>query len=238
MHTEIIKYADGSATLEGYLAYDATIKGKRPAVIICHAWGGRDDFAQKKADALAQLGYVGFALDMYGDGKRGANNDENAKLMGPFVQDRGLIDRRVNAAADEIRRHLMVDSSRMAAMGFCFGGMCALDLARSGAQGVQGVVSVHGLLTAPPKRRAKKITAKILALHGYSDPMAPPDQMKVFCDEMVQAETDLQLHAFGRCVHAFTNPMANDRAHGMEYDAAADKRSWALIKMFFEELFG
>src|SRR5687767_577922 len=87
MHTEIIKYADGGTNLEGYLAYDATIKGKRPAVIICHAWGGRDEFAQKKAEALAQLGYVGFALDMYGDGKRGANNDENAKLMGPFVQD-------------------------------------------------------------------------------------------------------------------------------------------------------
>jgi dienelactone hydrolase len=237
MHTETIDYADGSTKLEGFLAYDATIKGKRPAVIVCHAWAGRDEFAQKKAEALGQLGYVGFALDMYGKGKRGANNDENAKLMGPFVQDRELLDRRVNAAANEVRKHLMVDAKQIGAMGFCFGGMCALDLARSGPEGLQGVVSVHGLLTAPPKRRAKKISANILALHGYSDPMAPPDQMKAFCDEMVQAGADLQLHAFGHCVHAFTNPMANDRAHGMEYDAVAEKRSWALIKGFFDEVF-
>jgi dienelactone hydrolase len=238
MHTEFIEYKDGSTVLEGFLAYDTSIAQKRPAVIVSHAWAGQDDFARQKAQKLAELGYVGFALDMYGKGKRGSNNEENAKLMQPFVQDRELLSRRINAAANEIRKHIKVDASRIGAMGFCFGGMCALDLARSGADGVVGVVSVHGLLGGPSQKRAQKIKAKILALHGYSDPMAPPDQMKAFCDEMVQSSADLQLHAFGHCVHAFTNPQANDRAHGMEYDAIADKRSWALIKGFFEEVLG
>jgi dienelactone hydrolase len=238
MHTEFIEYKDGSTVLEGFVAYDTSIAEKRPAVIVCHAWAGQDDFARQKAQQLAELGYVAFALDMYGRGKRGSNNDENAKLMQPFVQDRELLWRRVNAAADEIRNHIKVDANRIGAMGFCFGGMCALDLARSGAKGVVGAVSVHGLLGAPPQKRPQRMKSKILALHGYSDPMAPPDQMKTFCDEMVQAGADLQLHAFGHCVHAFTNPQANDRAHGMEYDATADKRSWALIKGFFEEVLG
>ena len=131
MHTEYIDYKDGDTLCEGYLAYDATIKGSRPAIVVCHAWGGQDDFARDKANKLAELGYVGFAIDMYGKGKRGRNNDENAKLMQPFVQDRAVLDRRANAGAAEIRKHMMVQADQIGAIGFCFGGMCALDLARS-----------------------------------------------------------------------------------------------------------
>ena len=238
MHTETIEYSHGGVKCEGYLAYDATIKGKRPAVVISHAWGGQEDVFRDKANQLAQLGYVGFALDMYGNRKRGSNNDENSALMQPFMKDRALLDGRINAGVTEVKKHLMVDADRIGAMGYCFGGLCVLDLARSGTPGVRGVVAIHGLFTPPPSRRAKNITAKVLALHGYEDPMATPDQMKSFCDEMTQAKADWQLHAFGNCVHAFTNPQANDRAHGMQYDPTAEKRSWILLKNFFEEVLG
>jgi dienelactone hydrolase len=238
MHTEYIDYTDEGVTCEGYLAYDSSIKGRRPAIVVCHAWAGQDDFARDKANKLAELGYVGFALDMYGKGKRGRNNDENAKLMGPFVQDRTLIDRRANAGVAEIRRHMMVEPNQIGAIGFCFGGMCAIDLARSGTDGLRAVCSFHGLLGPPSQTRAKKISAKVMALHGYDDPMAPPEHMKAFCDEMTRMGADWQLHAFGHCVHAFTNPVAADKAQGLHYNADADRRSWMLMKNFFEEVFG
>jgi len=238
MHTEFIEYAHEGVTCEGYLAYDATLKGRRPAVVVCHAWAGQDEFARGKANKLAELGYVGFALDMYGKGRRGSNNDENSKLMSPFVQDRALLERRANAAVSEVRKHLMVDAKQIGAIGFCFGGMCALDLARSGAEGLRGVCAFHALLGAPPSRKAKKITAKVIANHGYDDPMATPEHMKTFCDEMTQAGADWQLHAFGHCVHAFTNPVAADKSHGLHYNADADQRSWIIMKNLFEEVFG
>lgn len=238
MHTEYLDYTEGKTTCEGYLAYDPMIKGKRPAVIVCHAWAGQDDFARQKAEALAQLGYVGFALDMYGKGVRGGMIEQNAKLMKPFVDDRGLLARRINAAADAIRGHLMVDGNRLGAIGYCFGGMCALDLARTTPKGVIGVVSFHGLLGAPPKAAAKKITASVLALHGYDDPMATPDNLLAFAKEMSAAGADWQVHAYGHTVHAFTNPEANMPENGIVYNANADKRSWIAMKNFYEEIFG
>jgi len=156
MHTETIEYSHGGVKCEGYLAYDATIKGKRPAVVISHAWGGQEDVFRDKANQLAQLGYVGFALDMYGNRKRGSNNDENSALMQPFMKDRALLDGRINAGVTEVKKHLMVDADRIGAMGYCFGGLCVLDLARSGTPGVRGVVAIHGLFTPPPSRRATR----------------------------------------------------------------------------------
>lgn len=238
MHTEFIEYTHDGVVCEGYLAYDASINGKRPAVIVCHAWGGQDDFAREKATKLAELGYVGFALDMFGKGKRGRNNEENSKLIAPFVQDRALLERRANAGVGAIRNHMMVEAKQIGAIGFCFGGMCALDLARSGTEDLRGVCAFHALLGAPPSRKAKKIAAKILALHGYDDPMATPENMLGFCKEMTEAGADWQLHAFGHCVHAFTNPVAADKAHGLHYNADADRRSWMLMKNFFEEVLG
>lgn len=238
MHTETIDYSHDRTVCEGFLAYDATIKGKRPAVVVCHAWAGQDDFARQKAIRLAELGYVGFALDMYGKGRRGSSNDENAKLMGPFVQDRALLDARASAAVGEIRRHMMVEPDKIGAIGFCFGGMCALDLARHGVEGLKGVCAFHALLGAPPHRRAKKIAAKVIAMHGYDDPMATPESMVAFGNEMTAAAADWQLHAFGHCVHAFTNPVAADRTHGLHYNLDADRRSWLMMKNFFEEVFG
>lgn len=245
MHTEYIDYSEGKTALEGYLAYDTTIKGKRPAVIVSHAWGGQDDFARGKAEALAKLGYAGFALDLYGKGVRGDSPEANTKLMQPFMSDRKLIDRRIKAALEAIRKHLIVDGDHIGAIGFCFGGLCALDLARNGATGLRGVVSFHGIL-APPQPsapetsspRGKQITAKVLALHGYNDPFAPPDAVLAFAKEMTEARADWQMHMYGNTVHAFAVPEANMDDRGIVYNKSADQRSWIAMKNFFEEIFG
>jgi dienelactone hydrolase len=238
MHTEYIDYTDGKLTCEGYLVYDPTIKGKRPAVVVSHAWGGQGDFERNKAQWLAQLGYVGFALDLYGKGVRGTTMEQNATLMQPFVDDRAMLKQRMIAGVNAIKQHMMVDSHRIGAMGFCFGGMCVLDLARAVVPGVQGVVSIHGLFHPPKLGKQAQITAKVLALHGFDDPMATPEHMVALGKELDSAGADWQLHAFGNTMHAFTNPDANMPDKGLQYNKSADQRSWIAIKNFFEEVFG
>lgn len=235
MSTETIRYQDGKVTLEGYVAYPKT-SAPTPAVLIAPAWAGRDHFACAKADALAELGYVGFAVDMYGDAKLGTSVQENSALMTPFMQDREALRQRITAALDTVQNLKQVDKKRIAAMGFCFGGLCALDLARSGAD-ILGVVSFHGLLTAPKNLPNKKIIAKVLALHGYDDPMGPPDQLLAFADEMTQSGVDWQIHAYGNTQHAFTNPEAHDEKLGLIYNKLAEKRSWQAMQNFFAEIF-
>jgi len=233
--TQKIDYSDGSVTLEGYYAFDDEEKHKRPLILVVHDWSGRNEFACQKAKKLAELGYIGFALDIYGKGKIGNNNDEKSALMNPFMQDRNLLRKRLLAALDTAKNLEIVDSNRIGAIGFCFGGLCALDLARSGAS-LAGVVSFHGLL-APPDLKKEKIQAKILVLQGHDDPMAPPAQVLSFQNEMTEAQVDWQIHIYGRTVHAFTNPLANDPGFGTVYNACADKRSWIAMKNFFTELF-
>jgi dienelactone hydrolase len=174
------------------------------------------------------------ALDMYGKGKRGSNPDENRALMTPLVQDRAKLAGRITAALTAVKKLPAVDANRVAAMGFCFGGLCVLDLARSGAE-VRGVVSLHGLLH-PNGLPAQKMSAKVLMLHGYSDPLAPPENVLAVAKEFTDAGVDWQLHAYGHAVHSFTNPAANDAAHGMVYDLNADRRSWHTLLQFFEEV--
>ena len=146
--TNTINYLDGDVVLEAYFAFDEAQTGRRPAVLISHAWGGRNDFVEHKARQLAELGYVGFALDMYGKGILGKSVEENAALMQPFMDDRRMLQQRINAAFNAVRLMPWVDDSNIAAIGFCFGGLCVLDLARSGTN-LKGVVSLHGLLNAP-----------------------------------------------------------------------------------------
>jgi dienelactone hydrolase len=238
MHTEFIEYADGKTTCEGYLVYDATIKGKRPAVVVSHAWAGQTHFERKKAEWLAQLGYVGFALDLYGKGMRGTTMEQNATLMQPFVDDRAMLKQRIIAGVSAIKQHMMVDGHRIGAIGFCFGGMCVLDLARAVVPGVQGVVSIHGMFHPPKLGKQEKITTKILALHGFDDPMVPPDQMVALGRELDAAGADWQLHAFGNTMHAFTNPEMKFPEKGLQYSKTADQRTWVEVKYFFEEVFG
>ena len=231
-----VNYLDGGTLLQAFFAYDDAFDGRRPAVLICHAWGGRDEFVNNKAKQLAELGYVAFALDMYGQGVLGANPEENALLMQPFIDDRELLQKRIDAALYAVKLLPWVDDSKVAAVGFCFGGLCVLDLARMGAD-IKGVVSFHGLLNAPDKSAPKPVLAKVLALHGYDDPMATDDMIKAFCQEMTDLNVDWQMHNYGNTVHAFTNPVANNPSFGTVYNEIADKRSWQTMKNFLEEVF-
>jgi len=236
MITKHIDYQDGNTALEGYLAYNET-DATKPAVLIAHDWSGRREFACRAAERVAEMGYVGFALDMYGKGIFGADGDVegNGALMGPFATDRVLLRRRINAALQAVRQLPQVDSSRVAAMGYCFGGMCTLELARSGAD-VQGVISIHGIF-APGAVANEKITAKVLCLHGHDDPMVPPEQVLAFETEMNEAGVDWQVHVYGGTMHAFTNPVANNPAFGTVYKEIAANRAYQSIANFLGEIF-
>ena len=231
-----VGYLDGDTHLEGFFAYDDAWEGRRPAVLISHAWGGRDEFVAEKAKKLAELGYVGFALDMYGSGRRGSSPDENAQLMQPFMQDRALLQRRINAALYAVKLLPFVDDSKVAAIGFCFGGLCVLDLARSGAA-IAGVVSFHGLLVPPDNISEPDIKAKVMVLHGHDDPMVPVEQVIALQQELTAAGVDWQLHSYGQTMHAFTNPVANDPDFGTVYQVDADRRSWLAMQNFLSEIF-
>jgi dienelactone hydrolase len=234
MRTKNIGYHDKDTLLEGYLAYNADISKPRPAVLVAHDWSGRNEFACQKAEKLAQLGYVGFAIDMFGKGIIGNNNEEKTKLIQPFVENRNLLAKRILSAYEALKKMDVVDSDRIGAIGFCFGGMCVLDLARTGAP-LRGVVSFHCLLHSPGHTR--KIATKILALHGHDDPMVPPEQVADFEKEMTQGGADWQVHIFGNTMHSFTNPNANDKEFGTVYDNLSDKRSWTAMQNFFTEIF-
>jgi len=231
-----VAYLDNGVVLEACFAFDDAFSDRRPAVLINHAWGGRDAFVAGKARQLAELGYVGFALDMYGKGILGATPDENAALMQPFIDDRALLQQRITAALAAVKLLPWVDETKIAAIGFCFGGLCVLDLARTGAD-ICGVVSFHGLLGAPDNRKGQAIKARVLALHGHDDPLVPVEQVLAFEREMTEAGADWQLLTFGHTMHAFTNPAANNPDFGTVYQADADRRSWLAMKNFLAEIF-
>jgi dienelactone hydrolase len=236
LQTQKMKYQDGNIVLEGYIANDAAKKGKKPAILVAHDWSGRNEFADKKAEKLAELGYIGFALDMFGIGKLGKTNEEKMALIQPFVNDRAALRERVIAAFEAVKTVPEVDTSKIGAIGFCFGGMCVLDLARSGAD-VKGVVSFHGLLHAPEHLEQRKISSKVLALHGFDDPMVSHEQVLGFEKEMTNAKVDWQLHVYGGTMHAFMNPQANDPGFGTVYHSVAEKRAWIAMQNFFNEIF-
>lgn len=237
MHTEHLVYHDGDTTLEGYLAYDETLKGSRPVVLIAHDWTGRREFPCQKAEEMAAKGYVGFALDMYGKDRFGKDGDVegNSALMNPLAGDRAALRSRVMAALNAIKGLDVVNSEKIAAMGYCFGGMCVLELARAGAD-VLGVISIHGIFASGGIPN-EKITAKVLCLHGHDDPMVPPEQVLDFETEMSESDVDWQMHTYGGTMHAFTNPGANDPAFGAVYSADADRRSSQALNNFLDELF-
>jgi dienelactone hydrolase len=236
MNTQYLDYTDGEHTCEAYVAYDESQAAKRPCVLVAHAWGGQGDVERKKAEELAELGYVGFAIDVYGKGIRGGLLEVNSRLIQPFMDDRAMLLRRLLAALEAARRHPMVDPDCIGAMGYCFGGMCVLDLARSVAPGVRGVVSVHGVFHPPNLGEQAPITAGILILHGYDDPYAPPEHVLAIARELTEAKADWQLHAYGHTLHSFTAEGMNLPEKGLKYDAAAARRSWIATKNFFEEV--
>jgi len=235
MQTETVIYKDGDTELEGFLAWDETQTAPRPGVVVSHAWGGQGEFEQQKAQDLAKLGYVGFAIDVYGRGQRGESAEVNAKLMTPFLEDRALLERRMRLGLEALRAQDVCDAKRVAAIGFCFGGLCVLDLARSGSD-VRGVVSFHGLLGGREGMDKNEIGAKVLVLHGHDDGFVPQEQFDGFCKEMTEAKADWQVHQYSHTMHAFTNPKANDPEFGTVYNADADRRSWQSMQNFLAEV--
>jgi dienelactone hydrolase len=237
--TKSVEYRQGDTVLEGYLAYDDAVKNKRPGVLVIHEWTGINAYIKKRTEQLAALGYVAFAADIYGKGVRPgtpeAAGKEAAKYRG---KDRGLIRARAAAGLETLKACSLVDTGRLAVIGYCFGGTAALELARSGAD-LRGIVSFHGGLDSPNPADALKIRGKVLALHGADDPYVPPDQVAAFQQEMRLAKVDWEMVYYGGAVHAFTNPdSGNDPSKVAAYNEKADRRSWAEMKLFFAEIFG
>lgn len=231
-----IDYDREGKIFEGLLAVDDRSPGKRPAVVISHAWAGRGPVEEGYARRIASLGYAGFALDLYGKGVFGRTTQECQALMTPLASDRPLLQARLLHVVDVVRGLPEVDAAKIVVMGFCFGGLSALDVARTGAD-IKGAASFHGLFAAPSNTKGKMIKAKVIAFHGWDDPMVKPDDVKAFGAEMTEAGADWQLHAYGGVMHAFTNPEANDPSFGTVYDKRAADRAWASFVHFLGECF-
>ena len=222
-------------TAEAFIATNDN--SKRPAVLIAHAWAGQMDFERQIARDIANLGYVGVAIDVFGKGVRGNPIGDNTHLIGPLLADRALLRGRLLAALEFAQSLENVDNSKIAIIGFCFGGLCALDLARTGTDEIKAAISFHGLFMQPNLGEQAKINAKVVILHGFNDPMAKPDAMLGLMDEMTKGGADWQLQAFGNTSHAFTNPMANNPDAGLIYNEQTAKRAFAKMRYHLEEVF-
>lgn len=235
VQTRTIDYTHDGTGLEGYFAYDDATSGPRPGVLVVHAWAGRSPFEEEVARKLAALGYAALAMDVYGKGVLGSNPEENTALMTPFLQDRPMLQQRLGVGMTVLGEQAEVDAARLAATGYCFGGLCVLDLARTGAD-FRGSVSFHGLFNAPGNTDGNSIKAKVLALHGWDDPMVPPADVVSLGEEMTKAGADWQIHGYGGTLHAFTHPEANAPDMGAMYNADADRRSWQAMSDFLAEV--
>jgi len=231
-----VEYEVDGKTYEGFFVQPAS-QSKVPLVVIAHAWGGLGDNERQKAKLIAdKLGYAAFAMDVYGKGKRGEGVEQCQALMNPLVGDRAELQKRLAGGLAVAKTQEGVDSSKAAAIGYCFGGLSVLDMARAGHD-VLGVCSFHGLFRPAENCPSPKIKAKVLIEHGWQDPMATPQDVLSIAQEMDAAGADWQLHAHGQATHAFTTLGANDAAMGTVYDANADRRSFASLTGFLAELF-
>jgi dienelactone hydrolase len=232
---EELDYKDNETVCRGFIAYDADGLEKKPCVLVAHDWEGRSVSVCNKARQLASMGYVGFAIDMYGQAQLGGDKAERRALMTPLMQNRQKLVTRITAAFDSANQLPQVDNNKIAAIGYCFGGLCVLDLARSGLD-IKGVVSFHGLLSEPEGAIRSPLNAKVLILHGYDDPLVKPDQIEQFALEMNTRKVDWQVHMYGLTQHSFTNPKANDDEMGLHYNERADYRSWRSTELFLKEI--
>jgi dienelactone hydrolase len=233
--TETVEYRDGETVLKGHLVYDASLPGKRPGVIVVHEWWGLNDYAKKRAEMLADLGYVAFAVDMYGDDRVTTHAEDAQGWMQQITANVDAWQARALAGLDVLRGVEQVDPDKLAAIGYCFGGATVMQMAYAGTD-LDGVVSFHGSL--PPAPDGADIKASVLAAHGYQDGFVPPEKVAAFEQSLADAGADWQLVVYGDARHGFTNPDAG--SYGIEmvqYDEHADKRSWALMQTFLDEVF-
>lgn len=235
-----VDYSDGRVKLKGYLAYDDRIKGKRPGVLVVHEWWGLNDYARKRANMLAELGYTAIAVDMYGNGRQATHPDEATKFSSELMKNFDVAKARFMAALNLLKRQPTVDPGRIAAIGYCFGGGVVLNMARQGGP-LKGVVSFHGNLTPVEPATPGSVKAKILVLQGGADKLVPPEQVRAFEKEMGAAGADFQVITYPGAKHSFTNPEADSYAKKynlpLGYSPDADKESWAAMKKFLADVF-
>jgi dienelactone hydrolase len=236
--TQKIEYKHGDTVLEGFLAYDDAAQGRRPAVLVCPEWWGLNDYIRGRAEQLAKLGYVAFAADMYGQGITTTDPKEAGRLAGAIYKDPALMRERVAAALKVLTDQKMVDGTKVAAIGYCFGGKCALELARSGAD-LAVVVSFHGDLSTTMPAQAATFRPHVLVCNGADDQMVSAEAKQKFEDEMRSAKADFVFIDYANAVHAFTNPKADSFGiPGIKYNETADRRSWAAMRQMFDEVMG
>lgn len=234
---EAVQYEHDGVHLEGYLAYDDAQSGKRPAVIVVHEWWGLNDFAKEQARRIAELGYVGFAADMYGGGKNTTSREEASQMARGIASDPAKFRARAKAAFDTVAKNPHVDAERIAAIGFCFGGTTVMQMAYNGLPLV-GVVSFHGSLPAVDESERGQVKAKILALHGAADTFVSPEDLAKF-QAALGDQVDWQLIIYAGAKHAFTNPAADKAGiDGVAYQKAAAERSWQHMRLFLADVFG
>ena len=239
IHTEDLSYDAAGATMKSFLAYDADVSGPRPTVMVVHEWWGLDDYIRSRCRQLAEAGFTALGVDMYGDGKTGANPDEAAALMNGVLGDMEAGTARIQAAAAALGNVAQADASRMACMGYCFGGAVSLHAARIGMD-LRGVVSFHGALGSFHTPAPGSIKAKVLVLHGAADVLVPDDQVTAFKAEMDACGADYEFVAYEGALHGYTNPEATERGNTyglpLAYDEATDKQSWQDMTNFFAKV--
>ena len=234
--TKPVEYMDGKQSCIGYMSWDESYADPKPCVIISHAWGGLDSFAQHKAVEMAAQGYVGFCIDNYGDGALPETVEDKQAMMSPLKSDRTKLLKRIKAGIKAAKALPEVDETHIAMMGFCFGGLCTLDAARSGMD-LKAAISFHGLLDAPDLPK-KKIKAKVLVAHGWDDPMAPPAHVTALAEELTAARCDWQILAFGGTTHAFMVPGADSGDGTLMHNADSERRAWTATLELLHEVFG
>jgi dienelactone hydrolase len=236
--THAVEYADEKGTpLHGFVVYDDSFAGKRPGIIVVHDWRGITDYTHMRADMLAKLGYISFAADIYGHDVSKDGPTAWMKEVTTYKSDRALYRERARAAYQAFLKQPLLDPSRMAAIGYCFGGTGVIEMARDGLD-LKGVVTFHGGLDSQPLSPGATIKAKVLALCGADDPYEKPEDMQAFEQQLRDNHVDYEIVSYGHAVHAFTDKAVDAlNQPGAKYNAAADKRSWQAMKDFFAELF-
>ena len=217
------------------LAWDDAETTPRPAVLVAHTIQGRGEFVAGRATALAHMGYAALAVDVYGGGFFTTDHDEGRGKMVPLLQNRPELQARLHAHVEIAKALPEADENRIAAIGYCFGGLCTLDIART-RDDVLGVASLHGNLTPPGNTDDRKISASILIMHGDADPLVPPEQVDTAREELTRAGADWQIHIYGHTLHAFTAPGTDVPERGLKYNEAAARRSWKSLQDFLTEI--
>jgi len=236
--TETVQYQVGGTQFRSVLAYDDAAKGKRPGIVVFPEWWGMNDYVKHRAQMLAELGYVALAVDLFGEGKTTEDPAEAGKLAGALKADRNVLRQRANAGLDQLKQNPHVDAGKLATTGYCFGGVAALELARSGAD-VKAVVTFHAALDSPDPAAGKNIKGRVLICHGGDDTFVAPKDVEAFEQEMRQNHVDWQMNVYGNSVHSFTNPGADKHGiPGIAYNANADRRSWQAMREVFDAVFG